>query len=352
MFQKRTGIFFAVKLFLLLVFFSCGNFSDDDSSFFDDEISYQSVESVYSSSFDNIYDPSVIRIINDQMFVSDQSGSPSFHILNIEEDHSLNYVRGEGREGEGPGEFTRLQDFIDADSLIYVYDGNQFKLVGFDREGYLLPQNEIHLRTEGLARSMYSVPEERFVAVGVFFHDRFQIFDGNGTLVERHGNLIEFDERFTARDNAMAWLSSAVVHPEGEFVYTFAMNADFIEKYSIDGELIRLVQGSEIPIPNMTLVDDWPVDDGGILAYLWADSDEDYIYALYSGDLRSEIAERNGTMRTVAANKVHKLDWDLNLIDAYVLDHSTTIIAADGRGGIYSIVHAMEGVEIRYQELD
>ena len=88
----------------------------------------------------------------------------------------------------------------------------------------------------------------------------------------------------------------------------------------------------------------WPVDDGGKAAYSWVDADANHIYTLYSGTMRSEE-------NALYTNKVHLFNWDLELIEGYELDHRTHMIAADGKGGIYSLTSEEEGTVIRYIEL-
>jgi len=154
---------------------------------------------------------------------------------------------------------------------------------------------------------------------------------------------------FSPQHLGTAWYSQSVTHPDEDLIYLFSINADFIEKYSTDGTLITRVQGSEFPLPKMRLETQsgqpWPVDDGGKAAYVWVDSDADHIYALYSGNMRSEE-------NALYTNKVHVFNWDLELIEGYKLDHKTHMIAADGHGGIYSLDTEEEGAFIRYIELE
>lgn len=348
----RSSFFrFLALAFLIL---SCERTDETTTVFFDRDINYDIVETERIENLSEIHNPNVMRIVGNRLFISEYRGTPSFHILEIGPNGSLEYLRGEGREGQGPGEFTRLQEIINADSLIYLYDGNQFKLAAYDLEGSRLPDNEIQLQTEGLASSMFSLPNQHFVAAGTFFHDRFQVFDQTGSLNERHGELIVFDENFTPRDNAIAWLAHATINPEGEYLYLFAQNADLIEKYAINGEQVKLLQGNDTPVPNMVLQeqDGWPVDDGGIVAYLGADSNSEYIYALYSGNLRSESSERSSGMEVLVGNRIHKFDWELNLVNAYELDHNPYAYTIDDHSGLYTAIVMDDGVEIRYQRLD
>jgi hypothetical protein len=51
-------------------------------------------------------------------------------------------------------------------------------------------------------------------------------------------------------------------------------------------------------------------------------------------------------------NKIHKLDWDLNLIKAFELDHIPSGFAVNENGGVYTLSHTEEGTVIRYLVLE
>ena len=103
-------------------------------------------------------------------------------------------------------------------------------------------------------------------------------------------------------------------------------------------------------MPKVRLENGYPIDDGGIIAYLKADSNRDYIYALYSGAPRTRTSEES--INPLYSNKIHKFDFDMNLIKAYELDHRTLSFTVDDQGGIFTTVSTGDGVEIRYTVLD
>lgn len=336
-------------VFVVILFLTVGC-SAEEENVFEKELNYQAVTTQTVSKFDQIYQPNVLQIVEDRLFISEQSGTPSFHILKIGLNGELEYVRGEGREGRGPGEFSRLMEIIDADSLIYIYDGGQFKLAGYDLQGNRLPEIEESLQTEGLPNSMFAVSEDRIVASGTFFHNRFQIFSMEGEPQGGYGELIELDEEFPPSANGIAWLSRAAIHTDDESLYLFSHFANYIEKYSLEGDLIKQVQGSKFPVPKVRLDNGHPIDDGGIIAYLKADSNRDFIYALYSGAPRTRTSEESPN--PLFSNKIHKFDRDLNFIEAYELDHKTLSFTVDDEDGIYTTMTTEDGVEIRYTVLD
>lgn len=330
-------------LFLLFTASSCN--SDSEVSHFEKELNYIPVEVINSFSFDEIFNPRTLQFIDESLYVTEtQNPDVSFHVLNVDsDDHTLTYEKGLGRRGQGPGEFLEINDIIATDSLTYIYDGNQLKMVSYDPVlGELASHDDINLRTTGRPTDIYSFAEDQFIGIGLFFGRRYMIMDANGETVSEHGDLIEFNSDFSRRDIALGWLSFGTVHPDEPYVYLFSMNADFIEMYDGDGNLIKRVQGVESPEPNMELRNEWPYHVGTV-SYLSIDSNENYIYALYSGFSR----ENEG----MYGNIIHKFDWDLNLVDAYKLDQRIHQISVDGNSNLYTFGETEEGIEFYVYEL-
>ncbi|MFY0683520.1 MAG: 6-bladed beta-propeller [Balneola sp.] len=338
---------------LLAILISCTNSSKNNTSFFNSKIDYKKAETVQTFTLDNIYQPQVMKVIGNKLLISDTGGESAFHVLKIEADNSITYLNGVGRQGRGPGEFTRLMDFVDADSIIYVYDGSQLKLVGYDVDLNFLTDEEINLNTLGMASSFYSVTQDKFLAVGLFFDDRFQTYDSKGEITGQFGDIIPIKESFTKRDNALAWRSFGAVNPEGTNVYLFSANADRIEMYSTEGELLKTIKSKENPVPKMDLDESgWPVDNGGVMAYEGLDNEDEYLYGFYSGAKRSSFKPGSDNLfEQMEFNKIHKLDWDLNLIEAFELDHIPSSFAVGENGGMFTLSQTDEGTVIRYVDL-
>lgn len=342
------------SLGLLFILVSCKDSKKNVPSFFDNEINYKSLSTEQTFNFDNIYQPQIMKVIGDKLLISDSGSESAFHVLEIQDDNSLKYLKGVGKVGRGPGEFTRLMDFIDVDSIILAYDGAQLKLIGYDKNLNILPEKEIMLNTQGMATSFYSIQNGKFVSVGLFFDDRFQVYDSNGEILGQFGNIIPIKENFTNRDNALAWRSLGAVNPATNSVYLFSANANNIEMYNLDGKLLKTVKGNGFPMPNMALDESgWPVDNGGIMAYEGLDVDNEFIYGFYSGAKRSSFKQGEGNLfEQMEFNKIHKFDWELNVVSAYLLDHIPSSFAVDGNGGVYTLSQNEKGTIIRYTKLD
>ncbi|MEX0648932.1 MAG: BF3164 family lipoprotein [Balneolaceae bacterium] len=344
--KKRTSPFRLLTLALFALITASGCTGDKPNSPFDEELDYKTLEAKNSFSFDEIFNPQTIRVIDNTLFVV-ESDNPdvSFHVLTIDPDHqSLEYKQGSGRRGEGPGEFMGISDIVETDSLLYFYDGQQLKLTPYDKStGQLAVRDDIHLRTNGRAVNFFSAGDDRFIGIGLFFGKRFNIMNMDGETVAEHGELIEFNEDFSRRDIALGWFSYGMVQQEegNTNIYLFSRNADFIEKYDTGGQLLKRVQGEENPEPQMEIRNEWPVHTGS-LSYVDVDSDGNHIYGLYSGLPGDE--EHHGDM-------IHKFDRDLNLVDAYRLDNRFTKIAVDGNGNLITYSETDQGLDFHVYEL-
>lgn len=344
-----------IVIFCIPSIFGC-TMNEREFSHFDRELEYNLVSETNRFLFKEVYNPSFggFRLIDSKIYVSEAAGEDvAFHILNInEENGSLAYEKGLGRRGRGPGEFNLIDDFVDGGSSIHLYDGSQLKLVRYDKDTMQLStDDDIHIRTLGRMLNVYPAGDDRMIGMGLFFGNRFNIIDKNGETIAQHGEQIIFNEDFSERDTALGWLSLGAVHPEGTDVYLFSTNADFIEQYDINGQLMKRIQGTANPLPEMELVDSngtlWPYNTNGVHAYVSVTSNDQYIYGLYSG----RTGSGNLLEGMLTGNIIHKFDWDLNLIEAYQLDQEVTRIAVDGNRRIYTYLEADDGIEFLMYEL-
>jgi hypothetical protein len=326
---------------IVLVIQGCSAHDENSIPHFDRDLDYRSAEVSRSYMFEEIFNPawSGLLIINNTFYVPEVNNhETAVHLLNIvDEDGSLVYEKGLGRRGQGPGEFLEINDIVATDSLIYIYDGNQLKMVSYDpASGELAAHHDILIRTSGRPSNIYSFAENQFIGLGLFRESRFMVVDSNGETVSEYGELIEFNTDFSRRNISVSWRSVGTVHPSEPYVYLFTVNADFIEKYDHDDRLIKRVQGTDNPLPNMEIVNEWPFKAGSI-SYISVDSDENYIYGLYSGHSWEDYR--------LSGDIIHKFDWDLNLVEAYKLDQRFNTITVDGNGNLYTFGETDEGIE-------
>lgn len=344
--KKASKILWVVLSCVVVIGITNCKKSSEAQNHFQITIDYNAVKTNSIVEATMVRNPRVVEIIDNKLVIGEVGGTPSIHIFEIKDGGGVEYLKGIGRVGRGPGEYERLMEIIDADSLFYVYDGNQFALTAYNMNGELLDQKRRELTTRGLPNSMFMLEDRRVVAVGVFLNERFQIFENTSMKKTSHGEYIVFDDKFTSRDNGIAWLSHGTMDPNQNHIYLFAENAEFMEKYNLSGELLKRVQGDEYPVPSMILEDNWPVDNNGIVGYTDVVSNDEHIYTSYSGKPRSD-----DSLNPFDTDLIQKFDWDLNFLEGFKLDHKPTEFVVNNDEKIYTLNETEDGYEIRVGQL-
>jgi len=67
---------------------------------------------------------------------------------------------------------------------------------------------------DGRPVTMNALPNNRFAAAGLYFRDRFQVFDAEGTIIGNHGEQISISDDFSPQHSGTAWYSQSVSHPD------------------------------------------------------------------------------------------------------------------------------------------
>lgn len=240
-------------LFLCILISSAGCSGDNERNHFQEEISFSELKTEQLLKAPMIRNPKSIQMVRDRLIIAEAGGTPVLHFFEVTESgkDAVKYIRSTGREGRGPGEFIRPMEIVPADSIFYVYDGSNFKMTAFSLEGELMDEKSITLSTRGLPNSIFMLNDMRLLLAGMFMHERFQVISMKDSTVNSYGEYPVFDDRFTPRDNGIAWLSHAALSSDDRYVYLFAENAEYVEKYTMDGKRIKRIQGNEYPVPDM-----------------------------------------------------------------------------------------------------
>ena len=210
--QKTTP--YLITLLTAFLLLSCSGEDSGHEAFFNSDFNYQAAPTSHQASFDNIYRPRKLRVIGGFLAVDDFQNQVAFHVLKIGESGELDYHKTEDNVGRGPGEFQLVEDFVETDSLIYIYDGGQLKMVGYNKDLTPADVDDIHMRIDGRPVTMNALPYNRFAAAGLFFRDRFQVFDAEGNIIGNHGEQISISDDFSPQHTGTAWYSQSVSHPD------------------------------------------------------------------------------------------------------------------------------------------
>ena len=212
--MPQKTISYLITLLTAFLLLSCSGEDSGHENFFNSDFDYQPAPTSNQVSFDNIYRPRKLRVIGGFLAVDDFQNQVAFHVLKIGESGELDYHKTEDNVGRGPGEFQLVEDFVETDSLIYIYDGGQLKMVGYNKDLTPADVDDIHMRIDGRPVTMNALPNNRFAAAGLFFRDRFQVFDAEGNIIGNHGEQISISDDFSPQHTGTAWYSQSVSHPD------------------------------------------------------------------------------------------------------------------------------------------
>lgn len=273
----------------------------------------------------------------DYIAVTDINNVPSLHIIKVDEVNGYDYVKGIGREGRGPGEYINPNVVISnaGSDHFYVHDAGNMKFVKYNSAFEALTDEEIHIRPNGMPISIHKSGGQ-FLLSGVIVGAKYSVLDMDGEEVTNVGEDISLGNNVPPNILAQSWHSYSALNEDKNRIAIFSRFADFAEVFDEgSGEKIGEFVNPDFNIPEVQL------ERGGNMprlipsrnaktAFLWATSTKENIYALYSGtSVREEVSS--------FGRYVLKFDWDLNLLDAYKLDHKSFSILADPDGNLYSL---------------
>lgn len=340
----RRQVFIVITVTILSLFISCVD-NQQQSPFV--ELQLQNMESSVLLD-DRVIFPLKTEREGDKLYVTDRSNKPSVWIFRIDETNDLHLFRELGREGRGGGEFLAPDQIFPQNngSGIFVYDTGGRKLVRINNQ-FEIDSNEYSFRTNGMPTNIHSISEDLFLITGILPESRFEIYEKKGFELirsESFGELTSLGDQFGNLHLASAWRSQSVYNSEIGRLALFSSYAERIELYGLDGELLHTVSSDENDVPKVSYSgSEFVFQNDAIVSYVSAASDDNYIYALYSGKNYGDEGAGNGSI-------LHVFDWDLNFIEGFQLDHYSVSISADD-GEIYSTQNHPE-VAIRLIELN
>lgn len=269
--------------------------------------------------------------------ITDLDNQPSLHIIDFSNKDNYKYVTGLGKQGRGPSEYLSPNVIIDVtdEEAFYVHDANGMKLVKYDSEFNPLPNEELTIRPNGLPITMHLF-NDQFIANGITVNAKFELLGKDGSSINGVGEPISLGSGLPPHVIAQAWHSYSTLSSNKGRVAIFSRSADRAELYDLSteqkvGEFID----QRFPQPDLRIVDTGnnaravPGRNAKI-AFSWATSNNNFIYALYSGESVQSETSNYGKYILV-------FDWDLNLLGTYELDHHSFTILANNDGDIFSI---------------
>lgn len=301
---------------------------------------------------DSLNTPLRMALLFDEEYlvVTDANNFPPVHKMKIIDNGALEYVKGIGREGRGPSEYLSPNVVIPVnDDMFYIHDAANLKLVPYNRDFEALTMEEFNFMTSAPPTSIHKSSDGFYVS-GITVEGKFEVIDEEGNLTRKIGEDASLGNGVPPNVLALAWHSYSTYSPENSKIAVFSRAADLVELFDIaTDEKVGVFANPDFSTPDVSLSNTGGMprltpNRGAKTTFLWATSNDEYIYALYSGKLATHEISNFGKY-------IMKFDWDINFIESYELDHQSFSIELDKVGNLYSIQLDPVPV-IRYIEMD
>ncbi|MEX2478490.1 MAG: BF3164 family lipoprotein [Gracilimonas sp.] len=286
----------------------------------------------YNTPVDMIIIDSLL-IIHDQYNINDTSYF--FSVANLRNMELLNYF---GKEGRGPDEFlfpSMLSRVPGKPNVLGVNNRRLFSFNEISIENILSNSTKITHSSTNELNTGYSkvikINDKLFFGTGFFQNGRFGISDSEGDFLYSQSDY-PFNERFkemSMMSLGMAFQSNIATHPDKNILAVATLSSANIDFISFSNDSLELKKSIHLNPPQIEnnstesrlSVHDLPENKRG---YEFLTSTSNFVYALYSGVLRSEGLDKYLTGRVVL-----QFDWEGNAVKQFNLDQPAKLISVD-----------------------
>ncbi|MDR2231765.1 MAG: TolB-like 6-bladed beta-propeller domain-containing protein [Tannerella sp.] len=322
---------YLLNLYWLLIFFlltgcqSTELIRISDAYFFSDK-SFNKIQYLSSIIVNDTFIGSPVRLtqLDTLLYVVDSSLDSLVHIFDIKN----NAYKGLSiRKGNGPNELLSIGHIIPSidHNTVWANDIMTQRWVQYDKQLNTII-NRIQF-SKVISDDMYVnepqwISDDTFVCLSFNSHkERFYLINNDLTNIKP-----VFNPQFTFDENVPPFILNDIfssllhVRPDKKKVVLADRYLDCIEIYNVDGSLTKLLKGPE-NIFNFKYDKSRSLGNGVVVkspesrrAYIGLRSDNDRIYALYSGKMRMDKSNYS------TSNIIYTFDWDGNLLKKYILD--------------------------------
>jgi hypothetical protein len=263
-----------------------------------------------------------------------------------------------GIKGQGPGELIAPWLLVDnySTNSFGVFDLAVQRYVNFSIDslktnGNYRPKTYFNFMPEvGFCNYPAWICDSILVTPGSFSSGRLAFINSKGKLIKRVGSVPNKRVNVTNELALQAYQSVMTVNLQKKLIAVCSRYADRMEIYTIDGEEKKVVTGPDGFLPKYSIGSAMgnPVmilDKKTRFGFIDVVSDENFIYALYSGKSRVELPGKANF-----GNFIFKFDWEGNPIALYKLDELLLAITFDKKNKIiYGIKQEENESIIAYQ---
>lgn len=285
------------------------------------------------------YQPYSLTKIKDYLIITDTSNEPSVSVLKIIDKDSLRLIMAMGREGKGPGEYISPWNVIPTKSnqYFYVYDAGIRRLTPYNADYNVISNSIINLKTSGVYIDLFDF-DDYFIASGITPECRYEIIYKDRETAKCLGNLpdLNISDTVNPRSLAQRWHAYSTINAKKNKIALFYRHAARGTLMSLDGTLLNEIKDPKLGNPSFEIYNGNVIGGKNDLrAYISVTSNDQFIYALYSGRVSNSPSSSLGIY-------LHKFDWNLNLLDIYELDHASIHLEMADENHLYSIEYEPE----------
>lgn len=290
-------------------------------------------------------DPSTLEIINNYLILAESRSDKRIKIIDSKSNELL---KSFGGKGQGPDEFIGVSQIIPDqkdNNIFWIYDISTRNLKKFNIHNVLnndsYPEEIIRLPSEksGIPSQLIFTPDNKILAVGLFFKGRISIYDMRGGYIRSIGKIPVTlkNERFAAQ-HSHGFIGQFIFKEKSKEIFIATRLGSIVEKYSIDGNLISTFHGPDSFFPEYEIV---PAGEYYTMTYnnksrfgyldIRYNKELDRIFLLYSGKYRynKENSEANfGNTIYVLDNKdkiSEQIELDKEIFQMNISDDGSTI---------------------------
>lgn len=280
-----------------------------------------------------------LLFVNNKVLVIDKSNEPTVQIFKVVNDTTFRQVRSFGSKGRGPTEFIDPWEIFRSEkhNELYIFDAVNRRMAVLDENYELLVNDYINVKTDGFYTTMHRF-DHHFIGTGITTGCMLEIFDANGERTECRGKQPDLGLKSKVSDRTVAqrWHSYSVISQSKNKAILFYRHAHRVRSIDLKGNLQSELIDKDFGTPITEAVNGNAIPAHvDFRAYISATSNDQFIYALYSGEISTSPFSYLG-------GYIHKFDWELNLIDIYKLDHLAINIHIDAEGNVYTIEYDPE----------
>ncbi len=329
---------------LFFLFFGCGK---------TDKVKNISLTSEPTGFGNYLGKASSLTILGHYLIVEDNHTETAYTVFDLNIDTIFPIYTG--HKGAGPDEMINPKPIVPSGDNFYVYDVSHFKLFLFHadsikQENYK-PKINISIEDKLFISDVKKISSKAFVSVGIFSGKRFVFTDSQGKTINETGNYpIESVEQIPYHVKGMACLSRLATNVEKGLMASAMFYGDNIQFYEVsDNYEIKLRNQHCTFLPEFTTNDyggtpNFSPTQNTRWGYLSLTSNNDYVYALYSGKY-----QRDG-VDFYQANVVHVFDWYGKLISEILLDKEAQSIATN-QEYLFALYEGENGYDIAKYKL-